>query len=128
MIPAVLDEEQVRDQVAAAEELAHLGHDYPAAVAAGAAIEASLRLRSGSSASAEEMLDHLWHQGAVADLEHERLRRTVAVGEQLTHGFVPRDSVAASPERVRAALEVAIRLLEDVPAAAAARDDARGQS
>lgn len=126
----LLDEEQVRDQVAAAEQLIYLGHAYPALVAAGAAIEGALRLRchalAGSAAArlrctpdakaaAHELLEALWRFGDVADIEHERLRKALVARAHLNHGFAPRDPVTATPERTQAALDIALRLLEGLP-------------
>jgi hypothetical protein len=124
--PRTLDEEQVRDQVAAAEELAWGGLGLPAAVLAGAAIEGMLRLRVGddmpATASAGELLEELWHEGAVAELEQERLRRILAARDLLSHGFLPNDAASAAPERVQAALDITVRLMEDLPRAAEAAE------
>lgn len=127
---ALLDEEQVRDQVAAAEQLIYLGHAYPALVGAGAAIRGALRLRCHALAcsaalrlrckpdatgSAEDLLEALWRRGDVADIEHERLRRALAAGDHVNHGFAPADLAAAAPERIQAALHIVLRLLENLP-------------
>ena len=110
-----LEEEQVRDQLSAAEELLHLGHGQPALVAASAAIEGALRLRgshlAGPTASSGALLEALLVERMIDDLEHERLYRALAARDHLSHGFAPRDEEPADPQRVEHVLGVALRLL-----------------
>jgi hypothetical protein len=60
---AILDEERVRDQLSAAEELVYSGHREPALVAAGVAVEGAIRLAggpmAGHRASAAALLEAL---------------------------------------------------------------------
>jgi hypothetical protein len=112
----VLDEDRVRDQLSAAEELAYVGHREPALVAAGAALEGTIRLRAsavaGEGASAGALLEALLSIGALAAAEYDLLYDALAARDRLIHGFTPARFDAADPERIAAVLEIAIRLLE----------------
>jgi uncharacterized protein YutE (UPF0331/DUF86 family) len=119
---ALLDEEQVRDQVGAAEELLHLRHGHPALLAAGAAAESAMRLRArasaGDTASSGALLEALLADGAIDDLEYERLLRALVARDHLVHGFAPRDARTSTPERIQAVIDVTLRLLEGLPESA----------
>lgn len=112
----ILDEDRVRDQVSAAEELAYLGYREPALVAAGAALEGALRVSArsvaGDTASAGALLEALLCFHAIDDRENEILFDTLRARDRLIHGFAPLNPDIASPEQVGQALEIAIRLLE----------------
>jgi hypothetical protein len=112
----VLDEDRVRDQLSAAEELVYVGHREPALVAAGAALEGAIRLRAGAvageGASAGALLEALLSTGAVAAAEYDLLFDTLAARDRLIHGFTPNRFDAADPDRVAAVLAIAVRLLE----------------
>jgi hypothetical protein len=115
----VLDEERVRDQLSAAEELMYLGHREPALVATGAALEGALRLRGGSlaghSASAGALLEALLATMTINDSEHERLYRVLTACERLAHGYAPDLEVTLSKTGVEDALAIVIRMLEGLP-------------
>jgi hypothetical protein len=112
----VLDEERVRDQLSAAEELMYVGHREPALLAAGVALEGAIRLRAGSlaghSASAGALLEALLCYDAVGECDYDLLYETLAARDRLVHGFAPRNIEAASRDRVMDVLAIVIRLLE----------------
>jgi hypothetical protein len=112
----VLDEDRVRDQVSAAEELMYVGHREPALVAAGAALEGALRVTAcsfaGDTASHGALLEALLSVRAIDDYEYEILIDALGARDRLIHGFAPWNPDIASPERVSRVLEIAIRLLE----------------
>jgi hypothetical protein len=114
--PGPLDEQRVRDQLGAAEELHHLGHAEPALVAAGAALAAALRLRAGflldRSASCGALLDALRANGAVAATEHETLCRLLRVHDRLTLGYAPDRDAALTRGETGSALATIVQMLE----------------
>jgi hypothetical protein len=118
---AILDEERVRDQLSAAEELVYSGHREPALVAAGVAVEGAIRLAggpmAGHRASAPALLEALLAYQALDDLERELLAAALDARDRLVQGYAPSDAALADPRRVTAVLELAIRLLEPTPAA-----------
>jgi hypothetical protein len=118
--PELLDEERVRDQLGAAEELYHLGHAEPALVAAGAALAGALRLRAGPlldhSASCQALLERLHATGAVSAAEHEILCRLQRVHERLTHGYAPGRDAAFARCETGSALETIVQMLEPLHA------------
>lgn len=115
----VLDEDRVRDQVSAAEELTYVGHREPALVATGAALEGALRVTAGSiageTASAGALLEALLCFNAINDREYELLFDTIRARDRLIHGFAPMNPDVASPEQVGEVLAIAVRLLEPSP-------------
>jgi hypothetical protein len=114
--PFPLDEERVRDQLSAAEELHHVGHAEPALVAAGAALAGALRLRVGPivghSASRGALLEGLHATGAVSVTEHEILYRLLHVHDRLAHGYVPDGDAALSARETDFALATIVQMLE----------------
>jgi hypothetical protein len=112
----VLDEERVRDQLSAAEELVYVGHREPALVAAGVALEGALRLGAGalagSNASAGALLEALLAIGALDSDDHQLLFETLAARDCLMHGYSPECFETTQPERIGEVLRIAIRLLE----------------
>ena len=128
----LLDEDRVRDQLSAAEELLYVGHREPALVATGAAVEGALRLSAaelaGPAASAGALLEAVLATGRLDDIEHELLYEALAARDRLVHGFEPEHPGTTCPERIKAVQTVAIRLLERAGAAEAilTRDDEPG--
>jgi hypothetical protein len=114
--PDLLDEERVRDQLSAAEELHYLGHAEPALVAAGAALAGGLRLCAGrprgNSASCGELLDALRETGAVSAPEHEILYRLLRVHGRLAGGYAPDRDAVLGPEETGSALATMVNMLE----------------
>jgi hypothetical protein len=114
--PSPLDEERVRDQLGAAEELHHLGHAEPALVAAGAALAGVLRLQAGflldRSASCGALLEALGATGAVSGSEHEILHRLLRVHDRLARGYAPDRDAALARRETGAALAVMVHMLE----------------
>jgi hypothetical protein len=117
--PPPLDEERVRDQLSAAEELHYVGHAEPALIAAGAALAGVLRLRGGSlagyAASGGALLEALLATGALSDLEHDLLHRLLRAHQRLTQGYAP-DFDALTPVETERALTLMVHLLEDLGA------------
>jgi uncharacterized protein YutE (UPF0331/DUF86 family) len=117
---AILDEERVRDQLSAAEELVYSGHREPALVAAGVAVEGAIRLAggpmAGHRASPAALLEALVAYQALDDREQEQLTAALAARDRLVQGYAPPDPALADPRRVTAVLELAIRLLEPTAA------------
>jgi hypothetical protein len=115
----VLSEDRVRDQLSAAEELLYVGHDEPAILASGAALEGALRLTGGGvagyEASAGALLEALHAKGWIDDPEHELLYRVLAARDRLVHGYAPDDDFAVAPDGTRASLCIVVRLLETLP-------------
>lgn len=113
--PPLLDEERVRDQLSAAEELHYVGHAVPALIAAGAALVGVLRLRggplAGHSASGGALLEALLATGALSALEHELLNRLLRAHQRLTQGYAP-DFDALTPVETAQALTLMLDLLE----------------
>ncbi|MEA2471279.1 MAG: hypothetical protein QOE38_2278 [Thermoleophilaceae bacterium] len=118
-VPEPLDEERVRDQLGAAEELHYLGHAEPAFVAVGAALAGVLRLRAGflldHSASCGALLEELRATGAVSVTEHEILCRLVRAHERLTRGYAPDRDAALSRPETGSALATIAQMLESLP-------------
>jgi hypothetical protein len=114
--PPLLDEERVRDQLSAAEELHYVGHAEPALIAAGAALAGVLRLRGGSlagnSASGGALLEALLATRVVSGVEHELLNRLLRAHHRLTHGYAPDLDAALSPVETEQALALMVQLLE----------------
>ena len=114
--PPLLDEERVRDQLSAAEELHYVGHTEPALIAAGAALAAVLRLRggplAGNNASSPALLEALLATGAVSDHEHQLLYRLLRAHHRLTHGFAPELDATLAPRETEAAIGLMLQMLE----------------
>ena len=114
----MLDEERVRDQLSAAEELAFVGHAEPAMIAAGGALGGVLRLRGGPLAGAEAsggaLLEALLANAVVSDCEHELLYRLMRAHRMLTTGYAPDYDAALSPMETAQALALMVHLLEDL--------------
>jgi hypothetical protein len=114
--PPLLDEERVRDQLSAAEELHYVGHSEPALIAAGAALAGVLRLRGGSlagnSASGGALLEALLATGALTALDHELLYRLLRAHHRLTHGYAPDLDAALTSAETAQALALMVHLLE----------------
>ncbi|MEA2440380.1 MAG: hypothetical protein QOH76_1804 [Thermoleophilaceae bacterium] len=112
----LLDEDVVRDQLSAAEELIYVGHREPALVAAGAALEGALRLRGGElagpRASAAALLEALLALQTVDDGEYELLYEALEARDRLICGYAPESEAAVRPERIGAVLAIVVRLLE----------------
>ena len=117
----ILDEDRVRDQLSAAEELSFVGHREPALVAAGAALEGALRLRgariAGPTASAAALLEALLAVSAVTDIEYDLLLDALNARDRLVRGYMPLDSAAVERDRIAPVIAIVVRLLEDVHAA-----------
>jgi hypothetical protein len=118
----VLDEDLVRDQLSAAEELIYVGHREPALVAAGAALEGTLRLSAGGvagpGASAAALLEALLALRALDDYEYELLYEALEARDRLVRGYAPDCDDTAHRERIEAVLAVVVRLLEELPSRA----------
>jgi hypothetical protein len=116
--PPVLDEERVRDQLSAAEELHYVGHAEPAVIAAGSALAGVLRLCgasfAGSAASGGALLEGLLANGVVSDSEHELLFRLLRAHGRFNLGYAPDFDATLSPCETSAALALMLRLLEDL--------------
>lgn len=116
--PLLLDEERVRDQLSAAEELHHVGHAEPALVAAGAALAGVLRLRvgrlAGESASRGALLEALYATGALSPSEHEILYRLLRAHDRLMRGHAPDCDAALTPRETGAALALMVNMLEQL--------------
>lgn len=114
--PFLLDEERVRDQLSAAEELHYVGHAEPALTAAGAALAGVLRLRVGPlvghSASRGALLEALHATGALSASEHEILYRLLHAHHRLTRGYAPDRDAALAPRETGAALAMMVDMLE----------------
>ena len=114
--PSLLDEERVRDQLSAAEELHYLGHGEPALVAAGAALAGVLRLRAGhlggDSASGGALLEALHANGALSAQKHEVLCRLLRAHHWLTRGYAPDRDAALVPSETGAVLATMVHMLE----------------
>ena len=114
--PYPLDEERVRDQLGAAEELHYIGHAEPALTAAGAALAGVLRLRAapmiGHSASGGALLEALLATDAISASEHELLYRLLRAHRQLTRGFAPEHDAVLAPDETAAALATMVQMLE----------------
>jgi hypothetical protein len=114
--PGLLDEERVRDQLSAAEELHHLGHAEPAVVAAGAALAGVLRLRAGflldHSASCGALLEELHATGAVSVTSREILCRLLRVHDRLTRGYAPDRDAGLARLETGCALATIVQMLE----------------
>jgi hypothetical protein len=113
----ILSEHRVRDQLSAAEELVYVGHREPALVAAGAALEGTLRLSAGGvagpAASAAALLEALLALRALDDREYDVLYEALEARDRLVRGFAPEEG-AAEPDRLHAILAIVVRLLEGV--------------
>ena len=115
----MLSEDRVRDQLSAAEELVYVGHDEPAVLATGAALEGALRLTGGRvagfEASAGALLEALLAKGWIADEEHELLYRVLTARDRLVHGYAPDDDFTVDNDGTRSSLCIVVRLLETLP-------------
>ena len=115
----VLDEDLVRDQLSAAEELIYVGHREPALVAAGAALEGALRLSAralaGPGASAAALLEALLALRALDDREYDLLYEALEARDRLVRGYAPECDAAVDRERIEAVLAIVVRLLEELP-------------
>jgi hypothetical protein len=109
----------VRDQLSAAEELLYVGHEDPAVLAAGAALEGTLRLTGGNvagyEASAGALLEALHAKGWIDDPEHELLYRVLTARDCLVHGYAPAYDIAVDTAGTRVTLCIVVRLLETLP-------------
>jgi pimeloyl-ACP methyl ester carboxylesterase len=118
----ILDEDLVRDQLSAAEELIYVGHREPALVAAGAALEGALRLSAGAlagpGASAAALLEALLALRALDDPEYELLYEALEARDRLVRGYAPECDAAVHRERIEAVLAIVVRLLEELPSRA----------
>jgi hypothetical protein len=116
--PPVLDEERVRHQLSAAEELHYVGHDEPAMIAAGAALGGVLRLRgatlAGSAASGAALLEALLAAAVLSEREHELLYRLLRAHHCLSLGYAPDFDAALTPAETAVALALMVHLLEDI--------------
>jgi hypothetical protein len=116
MQPPLLDEERVRDQLSAAEELHYVGHSEPALIAAGAALAGVLRLRGGDlaghSASGGALLEALLAAGALSASEHALLYRLLRAHNRLMLGYAPDTDAALCPRETAKALALMVHLLE----------------
>jgi hypothetical protein len=115
----VLSEDRVRDQLSAAEELVYVGHEEPAVLATGAALEGALRLTGGQvagyEASAAALLEALLAKGWIDNPEYELLYRLLTVRDRLVHGYAPDEDFAVDTRGTRASLGIVVRLLETLP-------------
>jgi hypothetical protein len=115
----VLSEDRVRDQLSAAEELLYVGHDEPAVLATGAALEGALRLTGGRvagfEASAGALLEALLAKGWIDDPEYGLLHRVLSARDRLVHGYAPDDDYTVDIDGTRASLCIVVRLLETLP-------------
>src|SRR3954451_1508705 len=111
----ILGESRVRDQLSAAEELLYVGHREPALVAAGAALEGTLRLSAGGvagpGASAAALLEALLALRALDDREYDLLYETLEDRDKLVRGYAPTEG-AAEPARITEVFTIVVRLLE----------------
>jgi hypothetical protein len=114
--PSPLDEERVRHQLSAAEELHYVGYAEPALIAAGAALIGVLRLRAGPlaghSASEGALLEALLTTGPLSPSEHELLSRLSRAYRRLTLGYAPGGDAALAPCDIETALAVMVHILE----------------
>jgi hypothetical protein len=114
--PALLDEERVRNQLSAAEELHYVGHTEPTLIAAGAALAGVLRLRggplAGNSASGGALLEALLATRTLSAADHELLYRLLRAHHSLTHGYAPDPDAALAQSETSDALALMVRLLE----------------
>ncbi|MEA2412131.1 MAG: hypothetical protein QOC77_2692 [Thermoleophilaceae bacterium] len=114
----ILSEESVRDQLSAAEELCYIGHQEPALVAAGAALEGALRRRgaalAGEHASVGALLEALLATGVLHDDEYELVGITLNARDRLAQGYAPLICEATEPDLLSAVLALTHRLLEAV--------------
>src|SRR4051794_26981408 len=112
----LLGEHRVRDQLSAAEELLYVGHREPALVAAGAALEGTLRLSAGGvagpGASAAALLEALLALRALDDREYDLLYETLEARDKLVRGYAPAQG-ASDRARISAVFAIVVRLLED---------------
>src|SRR3954453_7105697 len=115
----ILGEHRVRDQLSAAEELLYVGHREPALVAAGAALEGTLRLSAagvaGPGASAAALLEALLALRALDDREYDLLYEALEARDRLVRGYAPEYEAPVDPDRTRAVLMIVVRLLETLP-------------
>jgi hypothetical protein len=114
--PFLLDEERVRDQLSAAEELHYLGHAEPAMIAGGAALAGMLRLRAGvhvsHSASCGALLEALLAAGELSVSDHELLYRLCRAHDRLSRGYAPDRGAALDPGETGSALATMVNMLE----------------
>ena len=114
--PSLLDEDRVRDQLSAAEELHYVGYAEPALIAGGAALTGVLRLRAGPraghSASDGAVLSALLATGALSASEHEVLWRLLRAYRRLVRGYAPDCDAALGPREAGAAFAVMVQMLE----------------
>jgi hypothetical protein len=116
--PQLLDEQRVRDQLSAAEELAYFGHAEPAIVAAGAALEGALRLSSGGPPDAQvaSILADLRAAHVLDAAEQDLIVALLAARDRLIHGWHPNARQLDTRRNLHIAFGIVARLLE--PAAA----------
>jgi hypothetical protein len=111
----LLAEEQIRDQLSAAEELLYLGYREPALVAVGAALESALRrwgcATAGSDASIGALLDALVAARTVSGNDHELLARTIEARDRLIRGYAV-DGDITSRLSIAGVAGIVVRLLE----------------
>src|SRR3954468_10314257 len=87
----LLDEARIRDQLSAAEELAYVGHEEPAVVAAGAALEGALRLSCGGPVDRQltSILGELEDAEVLDSSEVELATVLIDARDHLIHGWEP---------------------------------------
>jgi hypothetical protein len=103
---ALLDPERVWDEISAAEEMLYLGHADAAAILAGAALEAALRLREDA---AGVPVDQLVAALPIARRDRARAERAISARDRLIRGY------AEQPDegRTREVAALAARLLSE---------------
>jgi hypothetical protein len=123
--PALLDEERVRDQISAAEELHYVGRSGPAMIAAGAALSGVLRRCGGplayESASGAALLEAMLAAGVLTERQHELLYRLFNAHQRFTLGFAPDFDVSLDARETSQALALMVHLLEGAAALRAGR-------
>ena len=96
-----------------------MGHEAPAVLATGAALEGALRLTGGpvegSEASAGALLEALLATGWIDAPEYELLYRVLTARDRLVHGFAPGSDFTVDSHGTRMSLCIVVRLLETLP-------------
>jgi hypothetical protein len=112
--PQLLDEQRVRDQLSAAEELAYFGHAEPAIVAAGAALEGALRLSTGGppDANVASILAELRAAHVLTAAEQDLIGALLAARDCLVHGWQPKGRQLDFRRSLDVAFAITTRLLE----------------
>jgi hypothetical protein len=122
----LLTEDEARDQLSTAEELLYVGgHPYPALIAAGVALIATLRLRAalrGADPDATS-LDLLAAETSIGDNERRLLERALAATARLAQGFAPEIDGDETAHRVQRIADSVTDLLEECAGAKAPEQD-----